>query len=83
MQEDQPRRYRRAAASEYLARHWGINRAPRTLAKLAVVGGGPRFQLAGRIPLYPEPELDAWVRSILGPLKTSTSDSGDALAAHV
>jgi hypothetical protein len=70
----QPRRYRRVEASHYLRQNWGIERAPSTLAKLACIGGGPRFETAGRIPLYPEPELDEWARSILSPLKSSTSD---------
>ena len=73
---EQPRRHRRAEASDYLKETWGIERKPATLAKLACLGGGPHFQIAGRVPLYPEPELDAWARSILSPLKTSTSDTG-------
>ncbi len=76
MQSNQPRRLRRAAASQYLKDHWGIERAPATLAKLACVGGGPRFEHAGRVPLYPEPELDAWAEAVLSPLKGSTSDTG-------
>ena len=71
-------RYRRAEASAYLKEKWGISRTPGTLAKLAVVGGSPRFQLDGRIPLYPEEELDRWAASILSPLKNSTSDTGEA-----
>ena len=62
-----PRVYRRAEASSYLKQTWGIARAPSTLAKLACLGGGPRFQSAGRIPLYPETELDEWARSIFRP----------------
>lgn len=67
------RRLRRTEASEYLKDTWGIDRKPSTLAKLAVVGGGPRFEHANRIPLYPVAELDAWAASILSPLKRSTS----------
>ena len=70
------RRYRRKDASTYLEETWGIKRAPSTLAKLATIGGGPRFQSANRIPLYPQEELDAWARGILSPLKASTSDRG-------
>jgi len=70
------RKLRRAAASAYLKENHGIDRTPGTLAKYAVIGGGPRYQLAGRIPLYPEDELDKWAESILSPLKTSTSDRG-------
>jgi hypothetical protein len=74
----QPRRYRRADASTYLREVWCIDRKPSTLAKLACLGGGPRFEHAGRTPLYPEPELDAFAQSILSGLKSSTSDSGGA-----
>jgi hypothetical protein len=70
------RKLRRAAAAAYLKEIHGIDRTPGTLAKYAVVGGGPRYQLAGRIPLYPEIELDKWAESILSPLKSSTSDRG-------
>src|SRR5512133_822789 len=52
-------RRRRKEASQYLRDHWQISRTEKTLAKLATTGGGPRYHLAGRIPLYPEEELDA------------------------
>ena len=71
-------RHRRNEASAYLKSTWGIDRKPSTLAKYATVGGGPRFEHAGRVPLYPQPELDAWAASILSPLKSSTSDTGEA-----
>jgi hypothetical protein len=67
---------RRSEASSYLAQRHGIVRAPSTLAKLAVVGGGPKFYSAGRFPLYPLAELDSWAASISGPLRGSTSDTG-------
>ena len=76
MQPDHYRRLRRSEASQYLKARWGITRAPQTLAKLACDGGGPRYQCAGRIPLYPEPELDRWAQSLLSPLRRSTSDTG-------
>lgn len=72
------RRLRRSEASRYLAERWGIQRAATTLAKAASTGGGPRFQKAGRIPLYPETELDRWAEALLTPLKASTSDIGGA-----
>jgi hypothetical protein len=71
------RRRRRVEASAYLKEKWGIDRKPATLAKLACVGGGPKFEHCGRIPLYLEEELDAWARAHLSPLKTSTSDEGE------
>src|SRR4051812_43810192 len=65
---------RRAAASAYLRERWGVDRAPGTLAKLAVVGGGPRFRKAGRIPLYAPADLDAWASWLLGEAVASTSE---------
>lgn len=67
---------RRTEASRYLATVHGIQRAPATLAKLASVGGGPRFRrlIGSRLPLYEPDELDRWAAQKLGPLRTSTSD---------
>jgi hypothetical protein len=73
---EQPRRHRRADASGYLKERWGLDYKPATLAKLACLGGGPRFEHAGRFPLYREDELDAWALARLSPLKSSTSDIG-------
>jgi hypothetical protein len=72
----QYRRLRRVEASAYLKEKWGIERKASTLAKLAVIGGGPRFESANRVPLYPEPELDRWATSIISPVKRSTADTG-------
>ena len=81
MNHEKIRKLRRNDASCYLLDQHGIQRAPSTLAKLAVIGGGPKFYLAGRIPLYPTDELDIWAASILSPLKSSTSDTrGDPRA---
>ncbi len=68
------RRLRRAEAAPYLLETHGIGRAVGTLAKLAVVGGGPRFRVAGRTPLYSTDDLDAWAESILSPPVGSTSE---------
>ncbi|WP_200840463.1 hypothetical protein [Geminicoccus flavidas] len=57
---------RRATASEYLGNIWGIERKPTSLAKLACIGGGPRFVKAGRIPLYRPDWLDDWARNLIG-----------------
>ncbi len=65
---------RRSEAATYLLETHGIRRAVGTLAKLAVVGGGPRFRVAGRTPLYSTDDLDAWAESILSPLVSSTSE---------
>jgi hypothetical protein len=64
---------RRKAASEYLNDTHGVQRAPSTLAKLAVIGGGPVFRRDGRVPLYSTSDLDSWVRSILSKPMRSTS----------
>ncbi len=68
------RRLRRSEAATYLLETHGIRRAVGTLAKLAVIGGGPRFRVAGRTPLYTTDDLDAWVESILSPPVNSTSE---------
>ncbi len=72
----QPTRIRRSEASAYLKEKWGISRNPATLAKLACIGGGPKFQHVGRVPLYPCEELDLWAEAMLSPLKSSTTDLG-------
>ena len=81
MSDVHTKKLRRMEAAIYLKEKHGIERAPGTLAKYAVTGGGPRYQLAGRFPLYPVTELDAWAAALLSPLKSSTSDMrGDAHA---
>ena len=65
---------RRAEAADYLLEIHGISRTVGTLAKLAVIGGGPRFRVAGRTPLYAPDDLDAWADSIISPLVRSTSE---------
>jgi hypothetical protein len=65
---------RRKQAADYIGQVWGIPISPRTLAKLAVVGGGPPFRKAGRFPMYEPADLDSWVERRLGPKRTSTSD---------
>jgi hypothetical protein len=66
--------FRRTPASRYLKDAWGVNFAPATLAKYAVIGGGPIFRRAGRVPLYSQNDLDSWIRSKLTGPMTSTSD---------
>jgi len=65
---------RRSDAAEYLRCEWGIPCATKTLAKLAVIGGGPVFRKAGRTPLYPEDALDDWAERKLSPRVRSTSE---------
>jgi len=66
---------RRKMASEYLRDVHGVVLSHATLAKLAVTGGGPRFYLDGRFPLYPQPELDSFAVERLGPMRSSTSEA--------
>lgn len=65
---------RRDAAATYLTDICGIPTSPKTLAKQAVVGGGPAFRKAGRVPLYPEDALDEYARKKLTPRVFSTSE---------
>ncbi|MFP1631947.1 hypothetical protein ACLB6G_09440 [Zhengella sp. ZM62] len=65
---------RRKAAANYIEDQWGIPCSPAWLAKLAVVGGGPRFRKAGRFPLYAIEDLDHWASTRLGQLVSSTSE---------
>ena len=77
-----PTRLRRAEASAYLLSTHGLQVAPQTLAKYACVGGGPRFYKgAARWPLYPTAELDAWARTRLGELVSSTTEAQAKAAA--
>jgi hypothetical protein len=65
---------RRKQAGEYLKTRYGFG-AAKTLAKLAVVGGGPEIYYAGpRTPLYTEEKLDAWAQSKIGRPVRSTSE---------
>ena len=68
------RRYRRSEASNYLKEVWGLSYGPRTLAKLACVGGGPPMEYASRFPLYPEDGLDEWAAAKISPRVNSTSE---------
>jgi hypothetical protein len=65
---------RRQAAAEYLRTRWGVPCSPKTLAKLACVGGGPVYRLFGRIPLYTPGDLDAYAENKLGKPVRSTSE---------
>jgi hypothetical protein len=75
-----PVRVRRRQASEYLREQHGITLSPATLAKLAVVGGGPPFRKDGPFPLYDIDSLDVFAAARLGPLRASTSEGGRGAA---
>jgi hypothetical protein len=64
---------RRTEAAKHIHEKWGYPCSPRTLAKYAVVGGGPVFRKAGRYPLYHPDDLDRWVGDKLSDPVTSTS----------
>jgi hypothetical protein len=74
------RRHDRASAAKFLT-DIGLKTAPKTLAKLAVVGGGPEFIYWGRKPIYPEPALLAWAESRMTGRLRSTSDRPESSAA--
>ena len=80
---DSNKRLRRTEAAIYLHDNHGIRRTASTLAKLAVVGGGPRFQVAGRTPLYSPDELDLWAESILSPTVGSTTELREYRAQNI
>jgi hypothetical protein len=73
-----PKFYRSREASKYLKEVHGVDRSPSTLAKYRCVGGGPVYRKIGRIPHYAAPDLDDYVRSLLGPVQRSSSDIGGA-----
>jgi hypothetical protein len=74
-------RMRRRELSEYLLEVHGIRLSEATLAKRAVHGTGPAFQYDGRFPVTTPPQADEFATARLGPVRTSTSDSGHQLAA--
>ena len=70
---NQPHYLSRKQASAHLAER-GLPVAAATLAKLAVVGGGPEFHKFGRFPRYTPEALDAWAATKLSGPRRSTSD---------
>jgi hypothetical protein len=70
----------RAETAQYITHHW-FPCSPKTLAKLAVIGGGPAFRKAGRVPLYSEASADGWAESRIGPLVRSTTELAVARGA--
>jgi len=74
-----PKFLRRRAAATYLTEVWGLPCAPTTLAKRAVVGGGPAFHSAGRTVLYAIEELDRYARERLGNSHRTTTERKHAV----
>jgi len=62
----------RREAAEYLNAQ-GLPIAATTLAKMATVGGSPKFCRFGRNAVYTASDLDAWASARLGEARTSTS----------
>jgi hypothetical protein len=71
---------RRDKAAAYLQERYGAY-TTETLAKLACIGGGPRFQKLGRFPVYTPEDLDDWAASRLSPPVSSTSELAEHRAA--
>jgi hypothetical protein len=69
---------RREEAARYVKEHWGLPCARATLAKLAVIGGGPVYRKAGRTPIYAPADLAIWAESRIGAPQSSTSDAPTA-----
>jgi hypothetical protein len=70
---DQHQFMRRHAAASYLQNRFGLY-TTETLAKLAVVGGGPPFQKFGKFPVYRPEDLDAWAEARLSKQVTRTCE---------
>ena len=70
---DQETYFRRYQAAAYLQDRYDAY-TTETLAKLACVGGGPRFRRLGRFPVYTAADLDAWATSRMSPAVGSTSE---------
>jgi hypothetical protein len=68
------RNLRRQEAAAYLREQHNIRTSAATLAKYAVVGGGPAFRKDGRFPLYSEEDLEAWAQKRLSKRVFSTSE---------
>lgn len=70
---DTPTYLRRHQAADYLQERYGFG-TTESLAKLACVGGGPRFRKLGRFPVYTADDLQAWAESRLSDPVASNSE---------
>lgn len=64
---------RRDKAAAYLQERYGAY-TTETLAKLACIGGGPRFRKLGRFPVYTAFDLDEWAALRMSKPVSSTSE---------
>jgi hypothetical protein len=71
----------RVEAAQYISRYW-FPYSAKTLAKVAVTGGGPPFRKAGRLPLYKRTDCDAWAERKIGPRVHSTSELRQCIEAE-
>jgi hypothetical protein len=79
---DGPYFFRRRLASGYLKETWGLDVAPRTLAKIACLSSdGPVMHYVGRIPYYSKESLDDFARKKIGPAQRSTSERSEKTPA--
>jgi hypothetical protein len=70
---ENPTYLRRAEAARYLQERYGAY-TTETLAKMACVGGGPRFRKMGAFPLYAPNDLDTWAEGRMSKPVASTSE---------
>lgn len=71
---DPDRMLRRMDAATYLQERHGLPASMQTLARKAVEGTGPVYQLSGRFPLYRVADLDGWAAAQLSAPRRSTSE---------
>lgn len=64
----------RVEAAAYVERR-GLPCSPKTLAKLATIGGGPRYQRFGLRAVYTPAALDDWIASRMSAPMASTSEA--------
>ncbi len=68
-------RYRdRREAAAYLTDERGLKISAKYLAKLACVGGGPRYSMFGIRAIYTDENLDEWADAKISEPRTSTSE---------
>ncbi|GGH24534.1 hypothetical protein GCM10007036_31000 [Alsobacter metallidurans] len=70
----------RADAATYVHSRWGAKCSRSFLAKMACLGGGPRFVKIGRSAVYSRPDLDAWCRSRMSAPASKASSEQEAIA---
>ena len=68
-------RYRNRRESAAYLTEKGFKTSPKTLQKLASVGGGPEYRLFGNLALYTDAALDAYAERKLSAPRYSTSQA--------